>query len=435
VSKRDLETLSNLEAEQLVLGAILCNNEMAYRVMDLEPQHFASSLHGDIFKSIRARMLRGESATMVTMKPEFMNQQADGYPDASQYIAALAGQSGNVFAIKDYAASIMEMWQRREMYAAMEKHLWRIATPRDGESVVEISNQIFSTCMEYGTKKKHQIRTGSQVTGNILAAMEKKLPCYSTGIPALDNALGGGIYAGMCYDFNAYMKGGKTTFLGSITGNMRHGGAKVAYICAEMGENQIHQRHIARMIGENSLSFYKKRSDPAFIEKVFRYAGEERKEETNQVLYLSIPGITFEELKRQCMTLIRRDKVNGIVLDYIQLVRGRERNESPIDHAEKVCEWIASMVKEEEIFFITAAQLNREGNIRGGDNIKMFFDWIGNINYDEERRMGWIDCTDSRYTMKMNVGSKDYPALKMHMNGVHFADINQADYDQGRMDL
>jgi DnaB-like helicase N terminal domain len=58
-----------IEAEQALLGAILVNNEVFYRVSDfLEPKHFLEGIHQRIYEIAGDLIRAGKLATPVTLK-------------------------------------------------------------------------------------------------------------------------------------------------------------------------------------------------------------------------------------------------------------------------------------------------------------------------------------------------------------------------------
>jgi replicative DNA helicase len=62
----------NVEAEQHLLGAFLCDNRLLEVVADfLRPEHFANATHARIFDAIQKYADRGQTANVVTLKATF----------------------------------------------------------------------------------------------------------------------------------------------------------------------------------------------------------------------------------------------------------------------------------------------------------------------------------------------------------------------------
>ena len=65
------------------------------------------------------------------------------------------------------------------------------------------------------------IRTKRDVARRIAEKMGGEgLPRYSTGLPQLDNSMGGGLFEGKMYGFSARKKGGKTLLAGTVSYNL-----------------------------------------------------------------------------------------------------------------------------------------------------------------------------------------------------------------------
>src|ERR1700692_2874598 len=82
----------NIEAEQALLGAILINNDAFYRVSDfLQPTHFYTPVHQEIYDTAASLIRMGKLANPVTLKT-FVTEADLGGMTVSQYIARLAAE-------------------------------------------------------------------------------------------------------------------------------------------------------------------------------------------------------------------------------------------------------------------------------------------------------------------------------------------------------
>ena len=82
------QPLSNTEAEQALLGAILINNAAYGRVAEfLNPEHFANAVHGRIYAAIGKLLERGQIANPITLKNLFDQDGALAEIGGTQYLA------------------------------------------------------------------------------------------------------------------------------------------------------------------------------------------------------------------------------------------------------------------------------------------------------------------------------------------------------------
>jgi hypothetical protein len=67
----------NVEAEQHLLGAFLCDNQLLEVVADfLRPEHFANAMHARMFEAIQKLVDRGQTASPFTLKATFNQDTA-----------------------------------------------------------------------------------------------------------------------------------------------------------------------------------------------------------------------------------------------------------------------------------------------------------------------------------------------------------------------
>ena len=114
--------IANIEAEQQLLGAILTDNAVYHLVSEiLTGEHFADPVHRRIFE-ICATVINAEKlASPVTLKTPADGDDGLKALGGPAYLARLAGSAMAVRAAKDYAATIIDAWQRRTVMDAMQR--------------------------------------------------------------------------------------------------------------------------------------------------------------------------------------------------------------------------------------------------------------------------------------------------------------------------
>jgi replicative DNA helicase len=106
----------NYDAEQAMLGALLANNGVYFKVFDfLRPEHFADPLHGRIYEMIGKMIDRGETANPVTLYNLICQDGAvSDYPGgANNYLIQLAQSVVTVLNAEDYGRAVRDLWVRR----------------------------------------------------------------------------------------------------------------------------------------------------------------------------------------------------------------------------------------------------------------------------------------------------------------------------------
>ena len=107
------------------------------------------------------------------------------------------------------------------------------------------------------------------------------------------------------------------------------------------------------------------------------------------MLYEDAPGLTFDGLKDMVSRAVAKGKIKGYILDYWQLVGGKPKNKNTAEHLDEVAQWIADFARKHNIFAVVAAQINQEGNTRGGEGIRLAFDQVYQINREQGREEAW----------------------------------------------
>lgn len=112
---------------------------------------------------------------------------------------------------------------------------------------------------------------------------------------------------------------------------------------------------------------------------------------------------------------------DGIIIDYFQLVRKEDSRESDAAFGARCAQRIAQMVKKfPNIWVLTAAQLNRDGEVRGSDGLRMACDVLFMLETTEfgdpeggTQIEAWLKMSASRYTPYRDIGSEQQPAYRL----------------------
>lgn len=106
----------NLEAEQGLLGSLLVDNRVVERVGDfLKHNHFFHPAHQRIYTAIQKLIDRNQTASPITLKGYFEQDQDLANVGGAEYLAELASSVVTIINAEDYARNIYELHQRREL--------------------------------------------------------------------------------------------------------------------------------------------------------------------------------------------------------------------------------------------------------------------------------------------------------------------------------
>lgn len=442
--------LKNIEAEQALLGAVLVNNQ-AFQLIPatLLPEHFFEPIHQLIFADIAASIRSGRVANPVTLAAQYEADESLEDIGGKKYLASLASSAVAIINVVEYAEVIFEMATRRKLNKMLDDLRKAICTP-DGLRVpiTETKHRFMDYLMDLGdASSSKRITPIEEVTRQVIVDVDEKVTADPTGLRCLDTVLEGGFIRRKMYALSAKAKKGKTMLMTTVFYNLmqhyqaeyetnlafhREGRApmprkrQVLYICAEMGQKEIHQRIMGRKMGYNSSAFYTKQTDHDFVDALLDY---QRDHQGSVGLMYDARGLRFDELRHILMVAVRRHNIAGFFLDYFGLVRPApgKNYRSKVDFEEELADWITAFCKDNNVWCCTAQQINRDGKVRGGDALPMYVDAHLELDRSERDNTAWITNRAIRYTDRRSAGTRDNPALFMRKEGPHFVDYDDKD--------
>lgn len=408
-----------IETEQGLIGRVLMHNDILHEIRFLKAEHFSHEAHRVIYGEVSSRHNSGGSADALTMKTFCEGHEELKAVGGWKYLASLAKASMMVLNPREYAEEIFQMALRRNLMIVCQN---AIQATIEGRSAVE-SAQAISGALEkiLGGDFERRAVSDAVVTERILEGIKTRKSPDATGLRRLDKAMDGGLYPGKSYGFAARKKIGKTILASTISYNLSRQGVKHLFVCGEMGAEEIHERVLARHTESFPSSFRnEKREEFAFQEKIADYI----RTSDGMIIYQDAPGLTFGELKQYISSAIHKHKIKGVIIDYWQLVGGKGKGQSTAEHLDEVAQWIANYCKKQGIWSIVMAQINQDGNTRGGEGLRLAFDQVYQINRkDISMPETWLEMMDTRYTRWFNVGSEAEPALLINDKGPYFEEV------------
>lgn len=411
-----LDNLSSLQYEENLIGGLISRSsietftKLYASICDtLSAEHFSNTFLSEVYKAIGEIAGKNEHATPISTCKQL---GLDPISESGKYLVSLCRPT---MVGKEVAFAIYDLAKKKSLFKFMEEKLDCI--------VEDDSEKLFKECKTFFGEsdilsETNQFLSANALIGEIYDGLDLPKTRYSSGIPDLDYATGGGFYPSKCYTFAARKKMGKTILAGTIASNLVEAGVKTLFLAGEMSPKEIYQRMVARRIGRNSLCFLEQ---PDY--KLREAMLEQKKINQANLTFLACPGITFEELRRKLYTAVNRFGVKVFILDYIQLVAGQKRGDSFASHMDAVAQWLADFCRKEDVVGIIIAQLNQEnGNIRGGEGIRLAADQVYQLDKSQDENY-YLNMMDSRYTKYADIGKETIGGLVMDMNGPHFRQV------------
>lgn len=410
---------SDADTEFSFLGYLLLNQKQISQYLDVNPELFTESFSAETFAKMKELFLENVSFTHTSLAKLLSGDKAFN----AKVLINMAKAATGITYEQDFE-ELKTLYRKRKL----KEKLDMAADSLDNNATADEAIQDildFMADVEIG-KDRLKVKQTEEVFSSILEEMKRPIPPLKSGLAGLDRILQGGFIKGKSYSISARKKVGKTAMLGQIGVSLATMGQRVLYIALEMGSSQIMHRMLARPMAVNPMAFVTEQSSTKEFGEKFAKAA---KAFPKGLKFIDGAGMSFDELK----ALLTREKnrIDCFVLDYWQLVGGKQKNKSTSEHLDEIAQWLSDYARRNNILNITATQLNQEDNTRGSEGIRLAYDLTLIMHKTEhavtEERKGygrWLEMTDTRYTPFLDAGDDLEPAIYLNPQGVFFYDAD-----------
>jgi replicative DNA helicase len=356
----------NLDLEQAVLGALLVWNDVLDDITFLESSHFFDQLHGAIYEAICRRLKAGRSVTPLDLCKEFEDATPiDGAITVPHYIRGLGVKACTRRQVADYARTIVDLADRGililigEDLADAARQATLDTPPR---VLIEETEQRLYSVAEYSARGEAQVVTfadaSTRAIEEVSKAYQNQSSGLSTGIPALDRKLGGGLQPTDLTVAAGRPSMGKTALATNIAFNVAHQvQIPVGFFSLEMSASQLAMRILSErvQIPSNKL----RRGD---IEgRDFKQLMAEAESLNKLPIFTDqLGGITIAQLTARARRMKRKHNIGLIVVDYLQLMQPSKRRENRVQDITEITIGLKTLAKELEVPVLALSQLSRE---------------------------------------------------------------------------
>ncbi|MEO5363392.1 MAG: replicative DNA helicase [Magnetococcus sp. DMHC-8] len=355
----------NNAAEQSVLGAILLDNSVHDQVADiLHPQDFYTGAHRAIYQAICTLLERGEPADPIVLQQYLQKNDELHSVGGGGYLAQLIETVPTTANAGAYARLVRDKALLREL-AQQATHI--VETVYQGKNMPtdqlldEAEQRIFSV----GEGRSH--RSASYfplkavlmpVLHNIEQLMKHKgtVTGVPTGFVDLDKML-----AGLQKSDLLILAGrpsmGKTSFAMNIAANAaidHH--VPVAVFSLEMSKEQL----VARMLSAAARIDAQKLRTGWLDDKDYGQLITMASRLSQAPLFIDdTPAISIAALRARARRMRREQKIQLILIDYLQLMQGDLKTENRVQEISQISRGLKSLAKELGIPIIALSQLSR----------------------------------------------------------------------------
>ena len=356
---------ANLEAEQSVLGAVLLRAQALDQVADLlSPEDFYRSGHGNIFQTMLDLWGKGEPVDLVTVTALLKERGRLDDVGGPVFLAALSEHVGTAANAAYYAKLVHDKSVLRRLLACSQNITQACLSPvEDVEAFLDKAEaDVFKVA-------ESKIRLGFQPLSSLVetevATLEAiwhrdqgRITGVPSGFPDLDG-LTAGFQPGDLIIIAARPSMGKTALALNIAFNAAYQAqVPVAFFSLEMSKEQLVRRLLSN-VGE---------IDASHLRRAFLTNDEWKKlqEAASFLLECPIyiddsPAAAVLEVRSKARRLKAEDKLGLLVVDYLQLMRGRSDAPSREQEISDISRSLKALAKELSIPVIALVPAQPQG--------------------------------------------------------------------------
>lgn len=376
------------EAERSVLGAILIDREAIVQVSDLLlPEHFYSERHSQIYEGMLSLYEGREPIDLVTLPQRLKEQNKLKQVGGASYLAGLVEEVPTSANSRKYAGIIKDYATRRKLISDSAQ----IVETSFDESV-SVANLLDQAEQKIFALSQRHLKQGFLAIKSVLAdsfdrldELAKKsgsLRGVATGFADLDKTL-----AGM-QDSNLLILAarpgiGKTAFSLNVAQYVAVSSkVPVGFFSLEMSKEELVDRMLVAQADIDAWKLKTGKLSGGDFEKLSDAMGVL----AEAPLFIDdTPGISVLEMRTKARRLKAEHNLGLIVVDYLQLVRGRNL-ENRVQEVGEISQGLKNLARELKIPVVALSQLSRAIEHRGSGSAPQLADLreSGSIEQDAD---------------------------------------------------
>ncbi|MBN1231183.1 MAG: replicative DNA helicase [Anaerolineales bacterium] len=350
------------EAEEAVLGSILINPEAYYDVASfLQAGDFYILRHAWIYEAIKKLNEKRDPIDLITVSQELDKNDRLAEVGGPAYLSAIMSNTPTSMHAEAYGRRVEETAIRRRMIQAANK----IAKSAYSEEL-DIETSIDNAEKSVFSVSEHRLSSDLKPINVVLSDFYEQIDKIVKrggdvgGVPTdlvdLDKILNGFQPSDLLIIAGRPGQG-KTSFLMTVASNAALKRNKhIAIFSMEMSNEQVVQRMIAQHSGIDAQKLRSgKLSDHEW--SLFHQSMEVLGD--THIHLDDTPALTPTQIRAKCRRLHMEQKLDLIIVDYLQLMSGDRRNDNRVQEVSYISRYLKVLARELDVPVLAAAQLSR----------------------------------------------------------------------------
>jgi replicative DNA helicase len=344
----------SIEAEQGIIGGLLRDNDAFDRIGDLRAEHFYLADHATFFRELTRQLGAGRTCDVVSLADALRGQVGE----CMQYLHQMAQGVPSSVHIGRHVAIVRDKAIKRGLIRFGREIAETAATsPEESAALVDQASSTLEK-LARARLRVEPVLAADELTAHIEELQRREsgeVKAISTGFPAVDDKLNGGIRRGELIVLAARPKMGKTAFALNVSCNVAVDHS-VLVLSMEMPKSQLHDRNLATL-GKIPLEHLLK---PAMMTNA-DWAGL-----TNAMVKIGgmklhlddQGGLRLIDVRMKAKLVKRKHGLDLLVVDYLQLMDGDGDNRNA--QIEGITRGLKALAKELDCGIVLLSQLNRK---------------------------------------------------------------------------
>lgn len=355
--------LYSIESEESFVGALLLDPKRYHDVSEVNPESFVSLSTKSVYRAIQALSESNQPVDVITVAEYMSGLSQEGFEEIGglDYLVHLHSNVPGASNIGSYAKVIQERAKERDLYnAAVQIQSILMEDGLSTEERFQEAEAVF-TAAGSESKKSNTITEMPEALKDFVDFLEWRfenpgIHGIQTGFKVVDERLQG-LKPGEMYILAARPAMGKTTYALNVALSAAISNQKVYISSLEMPRRQLVQRLVSTQgkIGLQSLKDAGKMQDEDWA----KLTGAVSRLRTSNIIIDDQGALDVNELRSRCRRTKRKQGLDLIVIDYLQLLEDRTAS-NRFDVVSSVSRKIKSLAKELECPIIALSQLSRK---------------------------------------------------------------------------
>jgi replicative DNA helicase len=413
----------DLHLEKQVIGAVMLSPNLLSRANHITEEVFSDETHAQTWTLVVTAILAGESITPSNLW---------------KFDRTTVTKIGGMDVLQDYRESGRSILTEADVHIQKlhEIFQWRkisqiaqrldAVSKRQDKSPEDVLSNLTMLSNNLLANGKDNSRNKKQVIQEAIQRVSQKRDIVTTGITSLDFLMQGGLQSKRVYGFGGIYGRGKTILLGTISDNLNIQDVPHLFISLETDPEDIELRNCAKYFNTNASLLADPNSE--YHDTLSSGANSYIDNVENKTWYEFSPGATMNELHRMILRAKSRHNIKGFIIDYWQLIEGRERGQSEEAHHRSNANRLAALCRKEDLWCIVTAQIDHTGKLKYSDSLLQAAALFIKIIREEDEEEVHFEIQKSNYTRYGDTFSTSSPSALFDMaSGPHFRDVESID--------